>query len=95
MPATFFRTTNGRWRALRFIGCLSLFSAAGALISRGFHALPWVAWLLLSAAAFMMSSSEADTPPAKSGGLILVYVVACVAMTFGVILLLVDLATHR
>ena len=93
MPGTFFRTANGRWRALRISGSVFLLSAAANFITRGWHALPWVAWLLMSAGAFMMSLSEADTPPAKSRGLILVYVIALTAVALGAILLLADMAS--
>jgi hypothetical protein len=95
MAATFFRTANGRWRALRFSGCLFLFNAAASLITRGFRSLPWVAWLLIAAGAFMTSPSEADTRPVTSKGLILVYGIGFTAATAGAVLLLVDLGRHH
>jgi len=93
MPATFFRTANGRLRALRFSGTVFLLSAAANFITRGWHTLPWVVWLLMSIGASMLSPSEADTP--KSRGLILVYVIAFAAVAFGAILMLVDMGRHH
>lgn len=93
-PMPLFRTANGKWRALRFCGCAFLLSAIGSLMTRGFYALPWVAFLLISLGSFALSVSEADTPPAKSRGLILVYVMAFIAASVGAVLLLVDLGKH-
>jgi hypothetical protein len=66
----------------------------GDFITRGWNAVPWVAWLLMSAGAFVMSLSEADTPPARSRGLILVYVIAFAAVALGAVLLLIDMGRH-
>jgi hypothetical protein len=94
MPATFFRTAHGRLRALRISGSVFFLSAAANFITRGWNAVPWVAWLLMSAGAFVMSLSEADTPPARSRGLILVYVIAFAAVALGAVLLLIDMGRH-
>jgi hypothetical protein len=95
MAANFFRTANGRWRALRFSGCVFLFSSAANLMMHGFHSVPWLAWLLIAAGAFMTSQSEADTPPVKSKGLILAYGIGLASFAAGAVLMLVDLGKHH
>ena len=91
-PMPVFRNANGKWRSLRFSGCVFLLSAAASIVTRGF-ALPCFAWLLMSAGVFMLSPSEQYPPPVKSKGLILIYGVGLAGAGAGAILLLVDLAS--
>jgi hypothetical protein len=56
MPTeTFLRTGDGRFRGLRFSGCLYLVIVAISLIGDGWQSRNWIAWLLLALGFFGMS----------------------------------------